>query len=125
MHYDLIFKISLEELKNYLRISGLKLNGRKKVLVARVFAANENCDKVIKIAVEIEDDLKTEYLAKLKIDIGIYQILSKFLMDGWTKTRAWSFGPCFYTKTFELFNILFSSELGWNDLNDYKSFKTY
>ena len=82
MHYDLIFKISLEELKNYLRICGLKRNGRKKVLVARVFAANENCDKVIKTAVETEDDLKTEYLAKLKIDIGIYQILSKFLMDG-------------------------------------------
>ena len=50
--------------------------------MARVFAANENCDKVIKTAVETEDDFKTEYLAKLKIDTGIYQILSKFLMDG-------------------------------------------
>ena len=38
MDYDLISKTSLEELKNYLRIRGLKFNGRKNELVARVFA---------------------------------------------------------------------------------------
>ena len=64
----LIPKMSLEELKNYLRIRGLKVNGRKNELVARVFAASENGVKPIKTAVEVEADLKTEYLAKLKID---------------------------------------------------------
>ena len=36
--------------------------------MARVFAASENGTKPIKTAVEVEADLKTEYLAKLKID---------------------------------------------------------
>ena len=68
MDYDLISKMSLEELKNYLRIRGLKVKGRKNELVARVFAASENGVKPIKTAAEAEADLKTEYLAKLKID---------------------------------------------------------
>ena len=60
--------MSLEELKNYLRIRGLKVNERNIELVARLFAASENNVKPIKTAVEVEADLKTEYLAKLKID---------------------------------------------------------
>ena len=68
MDYDLISKMSLEELKNYLRIRGLKVNGRNFELVARLFAASENNVKPIKTAVEVEADLKTEYLAKLKLD---------------------------------------------------------
>ena len=68
MDYDLISKISLEEPKNYLRNRNLKFNGRKNQLVARVFAASENGVKSIKTTVEVEADLKTEYLAKLKID---------------------------------------------------------
>ena len=42
MDYDLISKMSLEKLKIYLRIRGLKVNGRKNELVARVFASSEN-----------------------------------------------------------------------------------
>ena len=68
MDYDLISKMSLEELKNYIRIRDLKFNGRKNDLVARLFAAGENGVKPIKTAVEVEADLKTVYLAKLKID---------------------------------------------------------
>ena len=49
MDYDLISKMSLEELNNYLRIRGLKVNGRNE-LVARVFAASENGAKPIKTA---------------------------------------------------------------------------
>ena len=44
MDYDLISKMSLEELKNYVRIRGSKVNGRKNELVARVFAASENAE---------------------------------------------------------------------------------
>ena len=68
MDHDLISKISLEEPKNYLRNRNLKFNGRKNQLVARVFAASEDGVKSIKTTVEVEADLKTEYLAKLKID---------------------------------------------------------
>ena len=60
--------IGLEKLKNYLRIRRLKVNRKKNELVARVFAASENGVKPIKNVVEIEADLKTEHLAKLKID---------------------------------------------------------
>ena len=68
MDYDLISQMSLEKLKIYLRIRGLKVNGRKNELVARVFASSENGVKSIKTAVKVEADLKTEYLSKLKID---------------------------------------------------------
>ena len=60
--------MSLEELKNYLRIRCLKVNERKNELVARVFAASKNGVKPIKTSVEVEADLKTKYLSKLKID---------------------------------------------------------
>ena len=82
MDYNLISKLSVEELKNYFRIRGLKVKVRKKELMAKVFATSENGLKPIKTAVEIEADFKPEYVAKLKMTIGIYQILSKFFMDG-------------------------------------------
>ena len=72
----------MEELKNYLRIRGLKVNGRKNNLVAKVFATSEKDVEPIKIAVEVETDLKTEYLAKLKIDDRNIPDSFKFLMDG-------------------------------------------
>ena len=68
MDYDLISKMSLEELKNYLRVRALKVNGRKNELMARVFEESEHGVTPIKTAVEVEVDLKTELLAKLKID---------------------------------------------------------
>ena len=36
MEYNLIAKMSVKELKNYLRFRGLGVNGRKNELVARV-----------------------------------------------------------------------------------------
>ena len=44
----------MEELKHYLKISGLKVTGRKKKLVTRVFNAQENDGKPVKTAVEVE-----------------------------------------------------------------------
>ena len=82
MDYDLIFKMSLEELKNYLRIPGLKNNRRKTELAAKVFAASENGFKPIKTAAEVEADLKTEYLAKLKID-------DKNITDSFKISHGW------------------------------------
>ena len=68
MDYNLISKLSVEELKNYFRIRGLKVKVRKKELMAKVFATSENGLKPIKTAVEIEADFKPDYVAKLKID---------------------------------------------------------
>ena len=80
--------MSLEELKKYLRIRALKINGRKNELVARVLAASENGAKPVKTAVEVEADLKTQYLAKLKIDDRNVQDPFK-ISHGWiTKMRT-------------------------------------
>ena len=68
MDCGLISKMSLEELKNYLRICGLKVNGIKNELVGRVFAASENGVEPTKTAVKVAAYLKTEHLVKLKID---------------------------------------------------------
>ena len=85
MDYDLISKMSLEEPKNYLRICALKVKGRKNELVARVFAASENGTKPIKTAVEVEADLKTEYLARLKID-------DRNILDPFKIPHGWMYG---------------------------------
>ena len=80
--------MSLEELKKYLRIRALKVNGRKNELIARVLAASEKGAKPVKTAVEVEVDLKTEYLAKLKIDDRNVQDPFK-ISHGWiTKMRT-------------------------------------
>ena len=57
MDYELLEKMKVEELKNYLKMRGLKVTGTKKELVARVFAASENGVQPVKTAVEIESDL--------------------------------------------------------------------
>ena len=49
--------MKVEELKDYLRLRGLKISGEKAELVARVFAASENNVKPIKSAAEVQVDL--------------------------------------------------------------------
>ena len=68
MDYELLKKMKVEELKNYLKIRGLKVTGTKKELAGQVFTDNENGVKPVKTAVEIESDLTTDYKNKLKID---------------------------------------------------------
>ena len=63
----MIEKLNMEELKNYLKIRGLKVTGRKKELVARVFNSQENEVKPVKTAVEAEAVLKNEYSKKLVV----------------------------------------------------------
>ena len=128
MDYDLIFKMSLEKLKNYFRIPGLKVNQRKNELAAKVFAASENGVKPIKTAAEVEADLKTEYLAKLKID-GKNRPDSFKISYGWMNEDE---GMKFWSMLLyqDIFNYLmfFPSELCSdykNDFNDYKNSKRY
>ena len=42
IEFERVSSMKVEELKNFLRLLGLKVNGRKEELVARVFVANEN-----------------------------------------------------------------------------------
>ena len=103
MDYDLISKMSLEKLKNYVRIPVLKVNGRKNELVARVFGASGNGTKPIKTAVEVEANLKTEYLAKLKVEDRNMADPFK-IPHGWmNEDEGMKFDPFFYTH-FQLFN---------------------
>ena len=125
MDHDLISKMSLEKLNNYLRIRGLKVNGRKNELVARVFSASENGVKPIKTPVKVEADLKTEYLPKLKIDDR--NISDPFkIPHGWmNEDEAMKFWPMLLYP--DIFNYLmfFPSELGSKDLIDNKNSKAY
>ena len=106
-------------------IRGLKISWRKKEVVARVFAASENFVKPIKTAVEVEADLKIEYLAKLKIDDR--NIPDPFkIPHGWmNEDQGMKFWPMLLYP--DIFNYLmfFPSELGRKDLNDYKFSKAY
>ena len=68
MDYELLENMKVEELKNYLKIGGLKVTGTKKELVAQVFATSEDGVQPVKTAVVIESDLITKYKNKLKID---------------------------------------------------------
>ena len=59
--------MKVDELKNFLRLRGLKESGRKNELIARVFIAMENNIKVVKTAEEVENELQQDYLSKLNI----------------------------------------------------------
>ena len=68
MDYELLEYLKVEELKNYLKISGLKVTGTKKELVVRVFVTSENGVRPVKVVVETESALITDYKNKLKIE---------------------------------------------------------
>ena len=52
MDYELLEKMKVEELKNYLKIRDLKVTGTKKEMVAWVFAASENGVQPVKTVVK-------------------------------------------------------------------------
>ena len=121
----MVSSMGVEELKKYLRLRGLRVTGRKQVLVARVFAAVENGVEPVKSAVEIEKEIRTEYDSKLKVDDII-------IPDPYTLTEGWvdeKYGMKFWPMVLypDIFNYLmfFPSELGSKDLNDYKNSKAY
>ena len=68
MDFDLFDGMKADELKSYLRIRGLKVGGKKAVLVARAYSAHENNVPIVMTAEEVEVELKKEYAAKLKLD---------------------------------------------------------
>ena len=64
---QLLEKMKVEDLKNYLKIRDLKVIGTKKELVTPVFAGSENGVQLVKTEVEIESDLITDCKNKLNI----------------------------------------------------------
>ena len=119
----MIEKLNMEELKNYLKIRGLKVTGRKKELVARVFNAQENDVKPVKSAVEVEALLKNEYSKKLVVD-------DKKIPDPFKISHGWQTeeeGMVFWSMilypgifSYLVFNL---SELGSNDSSNSKNCK--
>ena len=125
MEYDLINKMKCDELKQYLRLRGLKVTGRKQELVARVFSASENNVKPIKTAEEVEVQLEEEYLSKLIVDDVVipdpYKLKEDWLPeeDGTVNWPNVTYGDIFN------FIMFHPSDLGSEDLSDYKTCKAY
>ena len=121
MDYEMIEKLNMEELKNYLKIRGLKVTGRKKELVARVFNAQENDVKPVKTAVEVEAVLKNEYSKKLVVDDR--KIPDPFkIPHGWqAEEEGMVFWPMILYPDIFSYLVFNPSELGSN----YKNCKAY
>ena len=57
MDLEIISSMKMDELKNFLRLHGLRVNGRKNKLIARVFLAFENNVPIVKTAEDVEKEL--------------------------------------------------------------------
>ena len=99
MDFDMLNEMKAEELKNYLLLRGLKVTGKKAVLVPRAFYAFENNVAVIKTAEEVEAELKQQCDDKLKLDE--MNITDPFkLNNGWLdeeeRIAYWPIVPTYY-----------------------------
>ena len=123
MDYELLEKMKVEELKNYLKIRGLKVTRTKEELVGPVFAASENWVQPVKTVTEIDSDLITDYKNKLKIDN--FPIPDPFkIPHGWMKEdKGMAFWPMLSYSDIFNFLMFYPSELGIKDLSDYNGLR--
>ena len=70
MDLERVSSMKVEELKNCLRLRGLKVSGKKEELVARVFVAIENDVPLVKTAQEVEKEIAFDYQQKLNMEEG-------------------------------------------------------
>lgn len=117
--------LKVEELKNFLRLRGLKVTGKKEELVARVFVAVENDVPLLKTAEEVEQEIAKEYETKLFVQ-------GKRIPDPLRHSGLWlneEEGVKYWPNTLypDIFNFLafHPSELASKDLSDYKTSKAY
>ena len=101
---------------------GLKVTGKKAVLVARGLSAFENNVAVIKIAEEVEAELRQEYDDKLKLDE--MNISDPFkLNNGWLGEEEgiayWPVAPTYYI----IQSLMIDNDV--EDLSHYKGSKAY
>ena len=119
---ELIKSMKVHELKDFLRLRGLKVSGKKAELVARAFVAVENKVATVKTAEEVQAEIKSEYQHKLVFNGESFPDPMK-LDDGWLNEEAgvtlWPQIPMFYIIKFLMLDD--SAE----DLSDYKSSKAY
>ena len=118
----MINNMKVSELKDFLRLRGLKVTGKKCELASRVFIAAENDAPVLKTAEEIEGELSKEY--KQKLIYGSITLADPFKEeDGWKSEEEgisfWPLIPTFYIIRF----LMMDSAV--EDLCDYKSSKAY
>ena len=116
----------VNELKDCLRLRGLKSSGKKEELAARVFYAMENDLPVVKTAEEVQADIARDYERKLCVS-GCHVIPDPLKMDqGWVNEKE---GVRYWPVTLymDIFNVLafHPNELASNDLSDYKQSKAY
>ena len=113
------------ELKDFLRLRGLKLSGNKEELVARVFVAIENGVQVVKTAEEVQLEIANEYRAKLIINDK--EMPDPLLMqDGWLNEEdGIKYWPVTLYPDIYSFLAFHPNELSSNDLSDYKTSKAY
>ena len=122
MDFETISKMKVNELKDFLKVRGLKVSGKKCELVSRVFIALENDAPILKTAEEIEGELLVEY--KKKLIYGATTLPDPFkLLEGWKNEEdgigMWPLVPTFYIIRF----LMMDSAV--EDLSDYKSSKAY
>ena len=127
MEYQLIEKMKVDELKSFLKLRGLRVSGNKSELVARVFVASENNVKIVKTAEEVEHELKEDYTSKLLLDDGlVIPDPLKDTSDNWLTEEK---GIIHWPKVSygNIFNYLkfCTSDLGSDELSDYKTSKGY
>ena len=122
MDYETISKMKVPELKNFLRLRGLKITGIKPELISRVLYAVENNIPILKTAEEIESQIKMEYEQKLHVEnITIPDPFG--ISNGWKNEDE---GICHWPliSSFNIITFLMIDKQV-EDLNDYKSSKAY
>lgn len=125
MDFDIVESMSVKELTSFLRLRGLKINGRKKELVARVWCAIEQGIKVVLTAEQVETELKNEYSAKLIID-GNTVMDPLDIDEGWMdEDEGLVFWPMILYPDIYNYLCFHPTELPSKDLSDYKNSKAY
>ena len=69
MDFDYFHNMKVDDLKSYLRISGLKFTRKKSVPVAQVFETSENNIPLVKSAEEVETELEMNVPESLRLKI--------------------------------------------------------
>ena len=118
--------MKVEELKNFLRLRGLRVTGKKEELVARVFIAMENDVPVLKTAEEVQKEISEEYAKKLTVTDGVIIPDPFSLKTGWLdEEAAVRYWPVTLYPNIFAFLAFHPNELSSQDLSDYKTSKAY
>ena len=119
---ELIKSMKVQELKDFLRLRGLKVSGKKSELVARAFVAVENKVPTVKTAEEVQEEINNEYQHKLLFEGESFLDPMK-LVDGWVNEEGgvslWPQIPMVCIIKF----LMLDNDA--EDLSDYKSSKAY